>query len=251
MVEQRGSSTLFALGIAVLVAVAAPAGAQIHQFGKTLIGAQGSMSATTQGGSGSPNGDTNSARGTCSCAECIYLDTYDPTNPPSGNLIASTTTTLQKGVPYLITIKGTYSVWAVSWWVGNGQGASEAAPQYPSPGTTNGRVAADWEYLFAWYKPTTPAISPLPVHVPYQGISLDGGITYNDYVPLGGQFYSPTHTYQYLVEGQGSPAFFKKNDYPTSDNYGRFRICVQKLNPCGSIKDDNGGGDDGDPGGHS
>ena len=251
MAKDYRGSTVVALSVAVLMvlATAVPAGAQIHEFGRKLLGAQGRMSATTLGGS--THGDKNSTGSTCSCAECIYLDTYDPTNPASGDLIASTTTTLQKGVPYLITIKGTYSVWAVSWWVGNGQGASEAAPQYPSPGTTNGRVASDWEYLFAWYMPTTPAISPLPVHVPYQGISLDGGITYNDYVPLGGQLYSPSHVYQYLVEGQGSQAFFKKNDYPTSDNYGQFRICVQKLNPCGSIKDDNGGGDDGNPGGHS
>ena len=251
MVKQRGSLTLFALGIAVLVAVAvaAPAGAQIHQFGKTLVGAQGGMTATTQGGSGSPNGDKNSTRGTCSCAECIYLDTYDPTNPQSGDLIASTTTTLQKGVPYLITIKGTYAVWPASWWVGSGQGAVEAAPQYPSPGAVNGRVVADWEYLFGWYAPT-PVLT-LPVHLPFQGISLDGGITYNDYVPLGGQIYASSHVYQYLVEGQGGQAFFKKHDYPTNDNYGQFKICVQKLVPCGSIKDDNGGGDDGNPGGHS
>lgn len=251
MVKQRRGFTLFALGIAVLVAVAmaAPAGAQIHQFEKKFVGAQGSMSATVQGGSGSPNGDKNANGGTCSCAECIYLDTYDPANPTSGNLIASTTTKLQSGVPYLVTVTGTYSVWPLSWWIGNGQGAVEAMPQYPSSGTTNGRVVADFEYLFGWYAPT-PVLS-LPMHLPFQGISVDGGVTYNDLTPLAGQVYAPSHVYQYLVVGQGSQAFFKKHDYPTSDNYGQFKICVQKLIPCGSIKDDNGGGDDGNPGGHS
>ena len=252
MGEQRRGFTLLAMGTAVLVvlATAVPAGAQIHELEKRLLGAQGSMSATIQGGSGSPNGDKNAKGGSCSCSECIFLDTYDPNNTPPGEFVVHTTTTLQAGTPYLVTIEGTNTVWPQSYFVAPGQGPVEAAPEYPSPGAQNWAAFADWEYLFAYYKPTTPPM-PLPAHVIFQGISVDGGLTYNDLTPLGGQSYHPDHIYQYLVEGQGSQLFIRRHDYPTDDNSGQFRICVQKLNPCGSIKDDNGGGDDGNPGGHS
>ena len=229
MGEQKRGFTLLAMGAAVLVVLAAavPASAQIHEFERKLVGAQKGMTATTQGGS--RGGDTGTS---CSCSECIYLDTYDPNNTPPGDLIAHTTTTLQSGVPYLVTVKGTYAVWPLSWWIGNGQGAVEPAPEFPSPGGANGRVVADFEYLFGWYAPT-PVLS-LPMHLPFQGVSVDGGVTYNDLTPLAGQIYNPNHVYQYVIVGQGSQAFFKKHDYPTNDNYGQFKICVQKLVPCSS-----------------
>jgi hypothetical protein len=220
------SSSVAVLGIAALLALASavPATAQIHTFEKKLLAQQG-MKATVQGGTQS-----------CSCVECIFLDTYDANNTPPGDLIAHTTETLQSGVPYLVTVRGTYSVWPLSWWVGSGQGAVESAPQYPSTGgQETGPVVADFEYLFGWYAPT-PVLS-LPMHLPFQGVSLDGGVTYNDLTPLGGQSYHSDHVYQYLVEGQGAQAYFKKHDYPTNDNYGQFRICIQKLVPCGSISD--------------
>jgi hypothetical protein len=221
-----GNSAVAALGVGLAMALmtAVPATAQIHAFEKKLLAKQG-MEATTQGGGES-----------CSCVECVYLDTYDGSNPASGDLIVHTNTTLENGVPYLVTVRGTYAVWPLSWWVGGGQGAVESAPQYPSTGgQETGPVVADFEYLFGWYAPT-PVLS-LPMHLPFQGVSVDGGVTYNDLTPLGGQTYHSDHVYQYLVEGQGNQAYFKKHDYPTNDNYGQFRICIQKLVPCGSLPD--------------
>ena len=216
------------IGMAALVVLAGavPAAGQINDFEKRLTASQGGMSATGQ--------RIAVTQCTSLCSECFWLDTYDPADPTSGDLIAHTTGNLETGAIYLITIKGTYSVWAASWFKGGGQGAWEAAPQFPTLGVTNGPAYADWEWIFGWFQPTDPSIS-LPDVLPYQGVSVDGGISYTQPVPIGGGGYSSAHVYRYLVVGQNARAFFKKNDSPTHDNYGRFRICVQKLNPCGEL----------------
>jgi hypothetical protein len=214
--------TLAVAGLLALIYVA-PVTAQIHDFEKRLAGSQASLRAAGQ-----------SITPTCTfCSECFMLDTYDPNNTPPGDLIAHSTTTLETGVLYLITIKGTYAVWPMSWWVGSGQGAVEAAPQFSSPGGANGPVVADWEWLFGWYAPTP--ILAFPIGLPFQSVSLDGGLTYGQLVPVGAQAYNPSHVYQYVVKGQNAQVFFKKHDSPTNDNYGVFRICIQKLTVCGSL----------------
>jgi hypothetical protein len=98
-----------------------------------------------------------------------------------------------------------------------------------------GYTGFDWENVFAYPNNTHGNfLSGGPLHTVFQGISLDNGITYYDLTPVGGQAYHASHSYQYLVEGQGKLAAFRVTDNgPHSDNYGRFRICVQKLVPCG------------------
>ena len=120
------------------------------------------------------------------------------------------------------------------------------------PTASQGEVGFDWEYNFAYPNDSHGNfLSGGPVHVVYQGISLDNGATFNDLTPLGGQGYNPQHVYRYLVVGTGQKAQVRTSDYgPHSDNYGEFKVCFQHLTPC-QIKDDNGGGDDGNPGGHS
>jgi hypothetical protein len=208
------------LGVAAMLV--APLGfAQIHEFEQHLSSAKG-MHATVQ----------CYQDPTPVCNECVWLDTYDPTNPSSGDLIVHTADILGNGSLYLITIKGTYSVWPTSWWVGDGQGATEQFPQFNSPGAEHGRVVADWEWLFGWYAPT-PVLT-FPIHLAFQGISTDGGVTYQQPIPVDGLVYNASHVYRYVVVGTGLPAFFKKHDTPTSDNYGRFKICVTRLNQCGN-----------------
>ena len=178
------------------------------------------------------------------CEDCIWLDTYNPNNTydpnvPGSNLINTATTphTLTAGVPYMITITGTVSYWAYNTWDGSLIGNPGSAPMFLSPAVPSANqtyTGFDWEYVFAYPNNTHGNfLSGGPIHVVFQGVSLDNGATFNDLTPLGGQVYHSGHSYSYLVEGQGQAAAFKVTDNgPHSDNYGRFKICVQKLNPC-------------------
>ncbi|TAM53870.1 MAG: hypothetical protein EPN53_04785 [Acidobacteria bacterium] len=221
------------VGAVVLVTLvgAVAASAQINDFEKRLTASQGSMSAVGQRVAGT--------QCTSLCSECFWLDTFASPDPAGGNLIAHSAARLDNGALYLITIKGTYSVWAASWYVSPGQGFPENAPMFPTLGVVNGHAYADWEWIFGWFTPPNPSdpstTIPLPAPLPFQGISVDGGSTYTQPDPIGGDGYNPAHVYRYLVVGQGLQAFFKKNDVPTYDNQGKFRICVQKLTPCGDL----------------
>ena len=202
-------------------AFAVPSQAQLRDFEASVLGNTGTDVSASSVNTG----------GDCNCSECFFLDTYSAANATA--TYASSSGTLTNGSPYLVTIKGTYNVWNKIYFVAPGQGNVASAPMYPSPGGNNWAAFADWEYLFAYYKPTSPPL-PLPGHIPFQGISVDGGVTYADYTPVAGQIYSSSHSYQYIVVGQGKKAVFKKVDYPTNDNGGQFKICLQKLVPCSS-----------------
>jgi hypothetical protein len=215
---------------------------QAGVVGSDAVGAEG-MSATTQGSNWQP--------GTyCSCSECVFLDIYDPSHtqmaPVGSPWVLGpvyTSTALKSGSLYLITIRGDVSYWgqtgpAPSWasnpltWTGT----PNNPPMFPSPGTANGYTGFDWEYVYAI--PYAFTKFPIPAHLPAAGISLDGGLTFADYVPVGGQVYNSGHTYQYVVVGQGKKAGFRTTDTgPTSDNSGQYKICVQLLTPCSQTED--------------
>lgn len=219
------------VGVLVVLAGVVAASAQINEIEQRLAVSRGGMHATSQMIAGT--------QCTSLCSECFSLDTYAAVEPTNANLIAHTTANLESGALYLITIKGTYSVWASSWYVAPGQGFPENAPLFPTPGVTNGHTYADWEWLFGWYQPAEPqepaTVVALPEPFSFRGISLDGGKNWTQPVPIGGAGYNPAHLYRYLVVGQGAQAFFRRNDNPTYDNYGMFRICVQKLTLCGEL----------------
>lgn len=195
---------------------------------------------------------------TLTCEECIFLDTYDPshtTDAPVGSPWVMgpvfSNGVLTAGRPYLVTVSGDVSYWAKSWWDGatTVTGTPKASPQYPSPGTTNGETGFDFEDVFAI--PYFFNSFPIPAHVPAAGFSTDGGATFFDSVPLGGQTYHSNHIYQYVVIGEGHKFGVERTDGgPTSDNYGQFKICIQYLQPC-SNGCDGGQGADGETGGHS
>jgi hypothetical protein len=108
-----------------------------------------------------------------------------------------------------------------------------------------GLVGSDWEYLFAYPNMDHgDFLASTQIHIVFDGISLDNGATFVDLIPLGGQVYSSTHSYGYLVEGQGMQAKFQVADSgPHSDNYGRFKICLYKLKPVTRCGSDDGGDD--------
>jgi hypothetical protein len=222
--------------------------------GAGLVVALGLAQPSFAGGSGAtfsggePPGQSGGK--TCGCSECLWVDTYNP-NDPSSHITDQELTkgVLASGVLYEIEISGTASYWDPDIWT-NPEGSPEAAPMFPSlAGDITGPVGIDWEYLFAY--PNQTFTLSLPYHYQYGLISLDGGLTFSDLTPVGGQTYQGTHVYDYVVVGQGQKAGFERIDQgPSHDNYGRFKVCIYRLSACGK-KDDNGGGDDGNPGGHS
>ena len=187
---------------------------------------------------------------TLPCSECLYLDTHDPSHttnatPGSPWVIGPVTSSyyLASGKWYVITISGDVSYWAQDNsnspnWMSNPStwtGIPGNPPRYPSPGTVNGYTGFDWEYIFAipYGKTYPPPDSSFPHHLPVFGISLNATSgPFVDFVPIGGQSYHPDHVYKYFVQGLGNRISFEASDTgPTSDNSGRYKICIQVV--CG------------------
>lgn len=177
----------------------------------------------------------------------MFIDTYNPADPTNHVTDTKFTTgVLKAGTLYEVVISGTASYWDPSVWYAP-QGAFEAAPTFPSlAGAMTGPVGIDWEYLFG-YPDNTISIS-FPFHYQYGLISLDGGATWFDNVPIDGQTYQASHEYRYVVVGQGQKVGFQRIDQgPSHDNYGRFKVCVHAISVCNQ-RDDRGSGDDHCPG---
>lgn len=266
MAKRKLSLAVVAVAFATVVVFAAPALAQENRSAAPQVGPHGmdlrmlqrtgpggdlanTLQATAQGGKGKP-GDCPEE----TCFECLNLDTYNPNNTFDPNVPGSeiintvqSANALTLGQPYLITITGTVSYWGFDYYtapVGN----PEPHPMFLSPAVPSGNqddVASDWEYLFAYPNNSHGNIfASGPIHIIYDGISLDNGATFVDLVPLGGQAYSSGHSYSYLVEGQGVQAKFNVSDSgPHSDNYGVYKICIYKLKPVTSCSKNDGGDD--------
>ncbi len=204
-------------------------------------GPGGDLASTFQATTQSNGGRANTA-GQEGNEECLFLDSYNPINTYDGSVASAlintvqTTNTLTAGQPYVINITGTVSYWGASYYTAP-VGSPEPYPMFLSPAVApalQGDVASDWEYLFAYPNNSHGNLFVSgPGHIPYQGISLDDGATFEDLVPLGGQFYTPSHSYSYLVEGQGQQAEFNISDFgPHDDNYGMYKICIRQAASC-------------------
>jgi hypothetical protein len=219
----RKTSVAIWIGVAVAVTIAL-AGATPAAAGGDFWGGQ------TQG----MHASTVCTPPPISCQECLYVDTYNGSDP-SNHIpdLEVTTGVLQSGVLYQIVISGTASYWDPWMWI-SPIGATESAPMFPSlAGDRTGPVGIDWEYLYGY--PDTTFTQPLPMVFKYGLISTDGGGLFLAPTPITGQNYSPSHTYSYVVVGQGQKAAFHRLDLgPSHDNYGRFKVCIYRLTPCES-----------------
>lgn len=268
MANRKVTSTMAVVALAVVTVFAVPAIAQQGQPANAQAAPQkmdlstlqrtgpggdlaNSLQASALGNKGKPGGSCPQE----TCFECVVLDTYSTNNSFDPNVPGSevintvqTANALTTGQPYLLTIKGTVSYWGFSYYtapIGN----PEAHPMFRSPtvpSADQGLVASDWEYLFAYPNNDHGNLfTSGPVHIVFDGISLDNGATFVDLVPLGGQVYSSGHSYSYFIEGQGLQAKFRVSDFgPHSDNYGMYKICIYKLKPVTSCSKDDDGGDD-------
>jgi hypothetical protein len=183
------------------------------------------------------------------CSTCVFIDLFDgahTTEAPVGspwilpNINGGRGVSvgrLTKDQAYLVTVNGWVSYWFRYMWDDYGSFGIPAqppmylsnAPGAPAPAEQT-QAGYDWHCLFAY--PKVPHASQLNLPAPYPSsrISIDGGITYGDFVQLGGLQCSPDHTYRYLIVGKGQEAFFRITDTgPTYDNYGKYKICVQAV----------------------
>lgn len=160
-------------------------------------------------------------------SESFYLDSYETRNdgaagPAYGSI------TLDSGLVYRVTVRGTFSVW--SYWYPR-CGTAESAPIYPSPGRWNRYVALDAETYFASPRPCWQLPPGFPVSFNGFEFTLDSGATWFNPAPVTSNF--GTHEYTYTVVGQGAALGVRIRDYPTTDNYGRMRITIELLDEDG------------------
>lgn len=133
---------------------------------------------------------------------------------------------------YTVTVQGTFSFWHGSEWAGDGCGAPESEPMYPSPGGDNEEVGADAAYAFAappGYSCTeypAPLVSGLYPNGARVQFSVDGGSNWSHHDP-DAPGYQSTHKYVYTMVGTGSFGI-RLLDYPISDNYGQLQVTLHR-----------------------
>lgn len=162
-----------------------------------------------------------------SITETLQYDMYDTGTDDVVDPIPVSTIALPLGEFYFVTVSGTFSFWEIAEWDSVCAGSPEPSPQTPSPGTQNGLVGVDAEYIFAH-----PCFmydgSSLPLNIPNFEISTDNQQTWFDPISIGGS-YSSSHVYRYAIRSEGHPIAFRELDSPTIDNYGVLTIEIGGL----------------------
>jgi murein DD-endopeptidase MepM/ murein hydrolase activator NlpD len=149
------------------------------------------------------------------------------------------TSILETGRTYLISIEGSFSFWAPHvWgaWLGDNAeimcwGIADQEPLIPSPGNKTGAVGSDPEYQYA--VPIYPggcedgppdSVDPRPAS--NVQLSLDGGAVFEKFVSTNATFNS-RHEYQYLITGNGHPLIITITDPALGDNYGQLGVSIE------------------------
>lgn len=151
----------------------------------------------------------------------------------------ASTTVLETGRSYLVSIQGTFSFFPPARWgkweEGNATklcyGLAEPEPLFPSPDRENGIVGADAEYNFAL--PVYPggceggptgSIEPTPLT--NVQLSIDAEPVFEKFESTNATI-NPWHKYQYLIDGKGYPLIVKVSDSTTGDNYGQLKLSIE------------------------
>lgn len=136
---------------------------------------------------------------------------------------ATSTTVLQTGRQYIITVQGTYSFFNQTLPVGSPQ--SDAMFPTSTAGRVSLQVGNDAETVFA-----TVSGSAKPIgHLNSFQMNLGSGLQHIE--PVGGPYSTPQPNffYTYNVTGQGSTVNFLIVDSPYTDNYGELLITIQTV----------------------
>jgi len=169
-------------------------------------------------------------------ARTFFFDTHEKSRGPNSGPIK--TERLTRGKPYLIEVRGTFSLFGAADYRQRLCGAPEAQPQYRSRGVRNGPVGADAVFLFADLAGNCER-NRNRLHYTTFETSIDGR-RYRDLTPAGGapQGPRPDHTYTFAAVGLGKIVRFRVFDRFPNDNYGRLRIRIRpaRAADCASEK---------------
>ncbi len=173
------------------------------------------LSASTSSSSSSTSSTTSSS----SNSEVVWVDARLVGNPAGPKL---STTVLEAGVDYRITVEGNWSAWLPSWWTCT----SPSPTVHMSPSVPDGIYAgmdAEWRYADAGNCNRTLS--------QYAGImfSLDAGTTAFNPTPVDGT-YNTDHTYEYIVTGTGNRIGFHLPD-TNEDNHGVMKVTIEEIVP--------------------
>jgi hypothetical protein len=148
--------------------------------------------------------------------ETLYLDMTVGT--------ATAATVLAAGVPYVITMQGTWIFYDHPLDVGT----PEPTAMFPTPsgGRVSTQVGLDAETCFAKF---SGASGPGIGNQSLIKTNLGSGATH--IAPVGGPYTTPVngHFYRYQVTGQGSAPVFTFFDTVYPDNYGKIQITIQSF----------------------
>ena len=165
-----------------------------------------------------PGGDVEpAAAGTGSG---VIVESFFLTTTSTG---VTSSTVLQTGRQYVVTVQGTYSLWNLALNVGS----PNADAMFPSGGVrASTQVGLDAETLFAYPSGGMPDTIG---HIAIFQMNLGSG--YQHVEPVGGPFSTPqkNYFYTYNVTGQGSTVSFRIDDSPLTDNYGKLLITIQTV----------------------
>jgi len=169
-------------------------------------------------------------------ARTFFFDTHDRSRGAHSGPLK--TERLTAGKPYLIEVKGTFSLFGAADYRQKLCGAPEAQPQYRSRRVANGPVGADAVFLFADLLRNCDRNRNRLRYTTFE-TSIDGR-RYRDLVPAGGapQGPRPDHTYTFAAVGVGKVVRFRVFDRFPADNYGRLRIRIRpaRATDCANEK---------------
>ncbi|HIE01316.1 MAG TPA: hypothetical protein EYP59_13670 [Thiotrichaceae bacterium] len=160
--------------------------------------------------------------------EELMVDTWLPSGT-HGPVTVSTNNTLYSGAIYILDVRGTYTKWNN---LGqNPCGRTESNAQYPSPNEsrrTDTRVGIDAAENFA-FPDGHRNCNKIPFTSALFQYSLDGGKTWGPLAPPVNNVPDSDHYYIYQLLGQGYHLQVRYSDSNYTDNYGQFRITLNRA----------------------
>jgi hypothetical protein len=165
----------------------------------------------------------------------VFLDTHDP-GGDRFTPVKRTEEKLAAGKPYVVTVKGTFSLYNRSWVRPRGRcGTPLRRPQFRSRGVENGPVGADAVFVFAEKRRQCRLAGGTPYT--WAGLQVAVGGRYSELDGLLHDLTGPRadHAYRFAVTGRGARMRIRMRDPNTQDNYGRLRFTLRRARPdeCG------------------
>ena len=131
---------------------------------------------------------------------------------------------LSAGVPYIVTVEGTVSLYGRSQWSSVCAGTPKPRPLFEG-GSASGRVGDDpaWEFAV----PSGSSVCSRGAPVPRSGWVYKTRANDDWTLAETDAAYDPGHAYTYPIVGQGEPLTVQiREGAEFDDNYGAFRVTI-------------------------